>query len=240
MSRLRRVLRSDPAAGATLAEVLVGMAIMSMLLGLTGVVFVRGVASTDGITQRTQDTQIARAALDRITKEIRTAISPGSDKPAVELAAPSRLRFYASRDTAGGTNPPLIELWAEAEPGKTTDRLCEQVTPANPVVGANPPSWNPPATPVCRAITGGLQRSPARPLFTYLAEPEATRMPEGDGVITSSLPVDATGTVADGSRKDVFAVEIWLTAATPGRKNVGPTTLVARADLINANLAGNP
>jgi hypothetical protein len=65
-------------------------------------------------------------------------------------------------------------------------------------------------------------------------------MPEGDGVITSSLPVDATGTVADGSRKDVFAVEIWLTAATPGRKNVGPTTLVARADLINANLAGNP
>ena len=92
-----RSRRSDD--GFTLVELLVTMMLMGVLGSLLLSTFTTSVNATRTIERRGQDTQTVRVAMDSMTRLVRTTVDPdgvGFGVPAVEVASPTELVFYAN------------------------------------------------------------------------------------------------------------------------------------------------
>jgi type II secretory pathway pseudopilin PulG len=202
-------------SGTSLPELLITMVLTTILLALTGTVFVstmRTVATTKAKQSQVLD---ARVALEALTLRLRVAIAPVPGSPAFTTAEPSQVTFYASLQN-GST--------AESAPTKVdfridTARQCllQTMTPASGVPGSF--TW-PDAGSRSSCIAFGAITSRST-LFTYFPKGSA-------GVVT---PLGAAGTVSatDLSRIGSVAIDLTIQAGDAAR----PTSVGSRVTLPN-------
>lgn len=249
IARFRAALRSArDDSGISMVEVLVTMTVSTVLLAAVSAMVISGVRSADASTQRANATQEMRIATDRMTKQLRTAVSyDGSVKPFI-VAEAERVGFYAKLDTldltasnAGSQEqvPSVVWLWSRNGTGSTRE-ICQQVYRAIPS-GASF-TWpagaiDPAATRTCKVVARGMSRTPAHPLFTYLKTSDTTYRADGSSV--SSIP-DSAGTIATADISSIGSVEVWLQSSVRTQDAVRNHSTVARVTFINLTMGSRP
>lgn len=171
MKRLR-VRRDDTGAG--LVEVMVGMAIFSLLSGLLATFSISLIRKGAGTTNRVTSVNALRVAMDEISKGLRIAVRPEQLNSActavgcdVTLYAPSAtsVTFYANHGDAAKARLTTYTVEEDLPKSPGTARLVAQLTaPSTPATLA---------VPTC--TTGCVSRTLARGLvwpvpatpFTY-------------------------------------------------------------------------
>lgn len=88
--------RSGREAGLTLVELLVAMALTSVVLAGLGLVFASTLRTTSKITVRSDTTFDAREAVDAMSRRVRVAYPAVAGAPAFKTATPQEMSFYAS------------------------------------------------------------------------------------------------------------------------------------------------
>jgi hypothetical protein len=178
---MTRARRSD---GFTLVEILLAMAMATVVFGATMVMVVGALHSEQSSTRRNSAQDQGRIAIDLIARQLRNIASPISSPKLVERAGPydlifqtvgtpsganvggaERVRYCIPNDTAGGTpsNEALIgqvQTWSTSAP------------PAIPWNAAACPDTSPPDSSagyrtVVPSLTNRYQQRSDRPAFTF-------------------------------------------------------------------------
>ncbi len=249
--RIARLVRAGWRAddrGMSVVELLVGMVISTLLLASVSAMVISGARTSDAANQRNQAVNELRIAADRMTKQLRTADSYDGNVPAIIVAEPQRIGFYAKLDTldltaanAGSQTqmPSVIWLWTRASADGKRE-LCQQVYRGT-LVGANitfpAGAQSPGAARTCQVVARGLSATPPHSFFTYLKRTDATLNADGSSV--STVPVDGSGNVAAGDIPLVESVEIWMTAALRTQDTSKNPSTVARVTFINITSRSN-
>ena len=245
---MRRIERGDD-RGASLVEAMVVVFLLTIIMGLTTTTFITGLRTTSKSAAQQDNTTEVRAALDSMTKTIRTGITPSiglmpppaDPPPAFEVATPDSMTFYAYVDTAqgGGTyrGPSKVRYYL-ATTAQCGTCLYEEVTYA--VGTAAPYTWpGPPA--ISRVLARGLLSPQPRAVFTYLQGSDVTGLSvpaayasAATSPATQTLVAGAGGALAELERKRIVGVEIALTADRPAPIDVPRTTMIDRVTIPNA------
>jgi prepilin-type N-terminal cleavage/methylation domain-containing protein len=242
---LRRAVRRDE--GVSLMEMVVSMAVGSILLAAVGALTVRMIGYLDNQDKRNAATQQMGTAMDLAAKQIRTTYKPGV-RSAVIVAGPETYGFYANLQSlptvvaANPTAPPVTftpeEVWIWTETLSTgRERLCDQVRPlsldAKGVVQYPAPDLSLAANRTCHEVLSSVSAlasdgTAAPATFRYL---DADDPLGSKGVSTSSLAVDASGNVVKTT--SIQAVEITVTANAGTRKRPVVVTATNRITYVN-------
>lgn len=223
--RLRRRLRSE--SGVTLVEMMIVMAVLSVILAFTLGSVASFQRSATGGMRRVENLNEARILMQVITKDIRTAAklnaatSPFPDMTPLDgttVADDNEVIFYANLNQSTAC-PKRIRLYTDG-----ADKLIESVT--------EPSSGNPtdgtcvwPATPTRNRLVGRfIANAVDEPIFTYYYEDAL-----GDLVpfTTAQTPL----TVADSIQVKAVGVELAIRKDTS--LTVDHTTIQNRVRLPN-------
>jgi len=118
------------AAGVTLSELLVSCALSGMVLAGTYVLLDQGLRAYAAGAARVESLQAARAALERVARELRLAgRGPSAEIPALLVAEPARVMVTADLD-ADGDN--------DASGERVTWQLVDSILRRNAGAGAQP------------------------------------------------------------------------------------------------------
>jgi prepilin-type N-terminal cleavage/methylation domain-containing protein len=237
MTRTGDSRRPRPDAGMTLAELLVAMAVFTLLtigLGTTAVLVIR---TTGALENRLDNSTQSQVAVDAISKVLRTAVLP---EQATELACPTcadtalvqatrtRVRFYASLNTAASA-PLLVtlELERDTRASQTSAQLVQRIQ--QPIINTASQSYSycdPVAAPATcqvqtRVLVRGLEWPAVDTFFYYSADgPLITRT----ALNTTDLPL-------------VSSVELVLKVqSVRGNDRYQPATVHKRVRLPNAEI----
>ncbi len=145
----RRTEPARPDAGFTLVEVMVGIAIFTVLMGLLTGLVIDMLKTSSGTSARLTNVDGLRVGLDGVTKGLRTAVRPEQLNPGCTSAcdsaflssSASAVTFYANYGspgkaqlttyrveenlpTAPGTGRLVEEIHAAATPGGTPSTAC--------------------------------------------------------------------------------------------------------------------
>lgn len=213
-------------AGVSLAELLVTMAVSTVLLLAVGAVFTSSLRVSQTSVARTGATADARLAMDTVARRLRVAVRPPGGGPMLAEARGRRVRFWASTTTATPSAPltvlpTLVEYDVEGDPTCFREVLTRPDLPAGTTYPVVPTS--------SRCLVTGQLAALAGPLFTYYASADAT---------TPLALVD--GALPEASRELVQSIEITADVrdrrsaqAGTGASRVAPTHVQTRVTLVN-------
>lgn len=223
MRLTNRITRPRTDSGLSLVEVLVAMALSSIVLATCATLYLGSLRTTTGTQGRLEEVNDGRVAIASMSKALRTAILPSQlfDTTAVEAAAfieatPTSIRFFGNLNNANNLVGPSKISYAVV-----TGQLRQTVQKPNAFTAANPVFvYCTPGTPGC---TVG---------YTILAR----------GVVVTGNPIftyyDALGTKLTGANltaaqlEIVDSVDIAVTVAKKGVGGAG-STFVTRVALPN-------
>lgn len=219
----------------SLAELLVAMAIFTILatgLGTTAVLVIR---TTSALENRLDNATQSQVSVDAVSKVLRTAVLP---EQATELTCPTcadtalrqatrtRVQFYANLNTVGSA-PLLVTLELERDPHatQTAGQLVQRIQ--RPIINTATQSYSycDPASPTCpvqrRVLSRGLSW-PAVDTFFYYG---------------SNGALIARATLGNDDLPLVSSVEIAMKVQTvQGNTRYQPVTVVKRVRLPNAEI----
>jgi hypothetical protein len=221
-----RGLRADE--GLSLAEVIVTLGLTTLVAGFTFALLMQGVRSTGSSAVRQDNAGQSRVAIEAVSRNLRTAVSPGqfpglsctagcTVTTAITAATGSSVTFYANINGA------------EAAPSRITyaltgTRLVETVQ--QPAVSQKTYSFCAVGSAGCAVRTRILARNvvvptAGEPLFTYF----------GDGA--PPPPLGAVPAAAELANID--AVDILLKVRSSAKWGTPATTVAMRVALPNAD-----
>jgi prepilin-type N-terminal cleavage/methylation domain-containing protein len=218
LRRLRdRAARADGADGAndrgvSLVELVVAMAIGSILLTAVATVFIGTLRAVRTTTVKTATAADTRLGVEAMTRTLRVAVQPAGTDAAIVSASPTAVTFYTLINRTGVTTQPAPTL---VEYGWDGTCVTEAQTPARTLT--SPPA----AGPFYAWDTGRrskcLFRTSVAPQFTYY----------GDGSTTTEL------TPGTDPLSAIQSVQVALTARDASNSDVGPVTSTVRVTLRN-------
>ncbi len=218
LRRLRdRAARADGADGAndrgvSLVELVVAMAIGSILLTAVATVFIGTLRAVRTTTVKTATAADTRLGVEAMTRTLRVAVQPAGTDAAIVSASPTAVTFYTLINRTGVTTQPAPTL---VEYGWDGTCVTEAQTPARTLT--SPPA----AGPFYAWDTGRrskcLFRTSVAPQFTYY----------GDGSTTTEL------TLGTDPLSAIQSVQVALTARDASNSDVGPVTSTVRVTLRN-------
>ncbi len=170
----RRAKAKNGDAGFSLVEIVVGISLFTVVIGLLGTFAINMIRSNEGTRGRLTNVDQLRVAMDSVTKELRTAVRPEQLNPACTTApceaaftsaTGAAVTFFANHGVTGG-KANLTTFLVEQNPGKLgTGRFVEQVRPAAVPVAA--PSTACGTGCVTRVLSTGLTWPVVTPVFTF-------------------------------------------------------------------------
>ncbi|AEE46132.1 PulJ/GspJ family protein [Cellulomonas fimi] len=227
--------------GSSLPELLVSMLILSFIIAATATLTIGFQRTTAQNVARQDQVDTTRAAVERMSKTVRTAVKPNKlsacvtttcDVDAFVSAGAFAMQFYANLDNSAGSRGPSRVTYQVATSGADKGVLVEKVQrpdTATPVAGSGFTYCDaeaPSAAADCkkrltvRRLATGVQTT-GTPLFQYF---------RSDG---TTMTVPAGGlTAADIS--EVLSVELTVKVRSASRTNPGPTTAIQRVLLPNS------
>jgi hypothetical protein len=162
----------------TLAELLVAMAVFTILLTGVGATAVLVIRTSSALENRLDNSTQSQVAVDGVSKVLRTAVLPVQ---ATDLACPTcaetalvqasrtRVRFYANLNTVGSA-PLLVTIELERDPhaARASARLVQRTQ--QPIVNTSAQSYSycDPTSPTCPVQSRVLARGLAWPLVDTL------------------------------------------------------------------------
>ena len=234
-----RALRRDE--GSSLPELLVSMLILSFIIAATATLTI-GFQRTNAQNIARQDqVDVARSAVERMSKTVRTAVKPNKlsacvttacDIDAFVTAGNFTMQFYANLDNAAGARGPSRITYVVATSGPDKGVLVEKVQrpdTATPTAGAGFTYCNAEAAgaPVdcknrltVRRLATGVETG-GTALFQYF---------RSDG---TAMTVPATGLTA-ADLDEVLSVEVTVKVRSKSPSRPGPTTYIQRILLPNS------
>ncbi len=220
-------------AGVTLAEVTVTTLILAMLVTALVMIVSAGQQVTLGLQERMNQSNTATIAMERVTRNLRTAVlqsqltttcvvSTCTDS-AFLVGTPTSVQFYADVDNPGNTVGPSRVSYTV-----TGGVLTETVQrPDSPTPDANGYHYCTSGSPGCvirtTELATGVQA--ASPVFSYYSAASPT----------TPLVVGSGGALTAAQLKVVDSIDVQLDVVQQGGANVGGTSLVQRVALPNAD-----
>jgi prepilin-type N-terminal cleavage/methylation domain-containing protein len=211
-----RILRSLDGSddGLSLTELIVAMAIASVVLVGVSTMFVSSLRQNRTVTAKTITTADARIGMEAMTRAIRVAVVPTAgtspfNSPLATPVSSSRISVYSSLGAVTGTTDPLptlVTFYYDA----TKKCLVREMTPSSGSL-----------TSTC--IARGRINSSGAALFTYYplaADGSVSPTPYASTAITSNLPT-------------IASVAINLEVTDPDNLSVRPTKLQDQVTMIN-------
>jgi len=235
--------------GTTLAELLVGMTIFSILMAAVTTIAVGYYRVNAQSVARQDQVDETRAAAERFAKLVRTAVKPSqlincststcSEIDAFVSASATSMKFYANIDNARNLVGPRQVTYALETTAPGVARLVERVQrPDSSTPGSNGYSY-------CDALASGASASCKARLETRtLAEGVRT-----DGVVEPFVYFDNTGAAMEPATRSglspaqidqVLSIELTLSVRSADRNSTGPTTYIQRIMLPNSQAVLRP
>ncbi len=241
MNALQRCRRADRESGTTLAELVVVMLILGIIAAATAALTI-GFQRTNAQNVTRQDqVDVARTAVERMSKTIRTAVKPsqltsgctGCVADAFVRAEAYSVQFYANLDNPGNSIGPSRIIYTVATSGTDAGVLIEKVQrPDSNVPTATGYSYCDAeaagATLDCQSrlstqrLAVGVVTTGASPLFSYY-DPSGLLMTPAVG-----------GSLAASDLEKVLSIEIDVNVETPNATTAGPTEYLQRVTLPNS------
>lgn len=216
MSRLRRRRPDD---GFTLVELLVAMALMSMLGILVMTTVASGLRTSARGEKRTLDATATQRAVLEVVADLRAAAK-------VVTATPTRVVLFTRSDLLPGESPtdgPVERVTYDVAGGVLTQT---RETGTGPLDN----SWVSATTRTSDLVKGVLAPAQAgRPVFTYLSVDDSQRQC-GTGPTVGTLGASVT-TNADLDR--IYTVEVWLSVNSAPALGARPLVVPGSAVLVN-------
>ncbi|KQX66717.1 type II secretion system protein J [Angustibacter sp. Root456] len=222
MRRLRGLRGSE--GGFTLAEMLAVMSILGVITSLAFGALIQSQKTVRGNVNRLDQAQQAKAAVETMTKTIRTAVLPSqigggnTDLSAFLSADWNRVSFYANIYNPANVNGPSKVSYVLSSSGD----LTESVQPPNGIDASGAYTYCIVGSPGCvvktRIVARKIVYSSAKPLFVYYSVTQPAGM---------STPLTAT------TLPDVNSVDIALSVKSGNE--VPASTVITRVSLPNAN-----
>lgn len=215
--------RRDDDRGVSLIELIIVMALLSLVMTLVATVFISSLREGQTVSAKTTSTADARIAMEALSRDLRVAISPDGTSPAISTAEPRRVTYYAALGASSATTDPLPSL---VDFGIDTTARClrRSITPA--VLVGSTLTW-PAAGTVSTCVARGDINATGGPLFTYL--PLATVL------VPDPPPFDSTppGGVVSSDLSKIASVQITLAVTDAQLAAVAPTLVQGQVSLIN-------
>lgn len=223
MIRLRSATtrrRRSRDAGLSLVELMVTMAISSIVLAGVSTVFIGAVRTLRSVQAQTSSSADARIGMEAITRSLRVAIRPEGQPSALVSATSNGITFFAminrtGADTTAALTPTKIAYAYDAG----TACLNETRTPAS---GAAPYVWTTGSTTRC------LLRSTVAPTFAYYTTPVLAT----GGVDIAPLTVPGGG-LAAAELLTVQSIQVTLVVKDPANPTLPGVTSLSRITLTN-------
>ena len=248
MSRIgaavRARARGGKDAGTTIVELTVVMIILAFIVGAT-VTLANGFERTNAENTNRQDQlDMARVAVERMSKTLRTAVKPSqlkcegcTDTDAFVRGEDFAIQFYANLDNPDNSVGPSRVTYTIATTGADAGKLIERVQiPDSPDPNPNytycdPDS--PTATTTCKShlhtqqLAVGVQTATGKPVFSYFRETGAAMLTGGAALTPDQL-------------EKLLSVEIQLTVQSTHAAKPKPTTYVQRIMFPNSDAILRP
>lgn len=184
-------------AGVSLIEMVVAAALLSLVLGIVGTLFVN-ISRTTGDARTTRSAMgVAQTTMNELRRVVRVAtdnpIAGGVD-PAVVSATGSALTLYSFTDVPSTASPSSPFSPAPTQVAFTvgaSGNLVETTTPAT----WNGTYWVFTGAATTRALPGPLMTTGAVPLFTYLDPTGAAIVPGSSGLTAAQRAAVASITI---------------------------------------------
>jgi type II secretory pathway pseudopilin PulG len=240
---IRRVLvRADrDDRGTSLVELVVVMLILGLVVAATVALTIGFQRTTSQNITRQDQIDVARTAVERMSKTIRTAVKPsqltsgcaGCVADAFVKAEAYSVQFYANLDNQDNSVGPSRIIYTVPTSGADAGVLVEKVQrPDSNVPTATGYTYCDAeavgATADCRSrlstqqLAVGVVTNGANPLFSYY-DPNGSVMTPAVG-----------GSLAAGDLVNVLSIEIDVNIETPNVTRAGPTEYIQRVTLPNS------
>lgn len=218
MTSTRRRVSGE--AGMGLAELLVAMAVSSVLLLALGTTFAGSLRSSTSATTRVSNTAELRLAMDTVARRLRVAVRKPGQLYSFEVATPTSMRFYASllkpADTAAQP-PTLVEYALAGE--------CLQESRTVPT-GSALAGWSytdPAAMRTTTCLARGALNADGAALFTYYSS----------GALDATPFDPAAGAATPAEQAMIRSVQVTAALQSSATSSTPPTRLTTRVTLVN-------
>ncbi len=226
----------DGDAGFTLVEMLVVTAMLTIIVGLAMGALISSQVAVRGNATRLDQAQQAKLVMDRVSKNVRNAVSPvvlgctTCDKTAFTSGSFNTVTFYANVDNLNNAKGPTRFTYSVNGSGTLTE-VAEKPTVTNNADGSVTFTYCTVGAAGCNAVTRTLATkvvaTAAAPLFTYFA----------DGSTTLAAPLTAGTAVVPGSLSQVRGVDLSVTLRKSTQ--VPQTTVVNHVTVLEGNVKNN-
>lgn len=223
MRILRLPIADRREVGTSLAELLVVMAVSSVLLIAVGTTFASSLRLTKAVNSRSGATADARLAMDTAARRLRVAVRPSAgDTPMLETGGATSVRFYASIAPKGVTTavlPTLVEYTIDT----VTSCFRESLTPALATTTSTGTTYTWPLSGKrSRCLVFGNVNAAGVGVFTFYTTADA------------SMPVTlVNGAVPGDVLNSVRSVRLSMAVRDRPGSNARPTQMQTRVALVN-------
>jgi prepilin-type N-terminal cleavage/methylation domain-containing protein len=248
----RRRERFDEDRGFTLIELLIAMSILGVLLTLVMVGAITALRSSTGVNVRSLNANTSAAGLDRLTKELREAISLNQDATSPFTAASASGVTFASEfgtiasGAAGVSKGPTvvqISLGTTANSCPSPDYcLLETDTPSALGKAADgSAAWVSGSVSTTHVIIHGVSPTPVKQLFSYYSTTQTpTGNPAAPLLTVSPIALDGSGAVASADLPSITTVDVFLAVQDPSSPSAPSTSVESRVYMPNTSTYAVP
>lgn len=230
ISRLRAVIRGGD-RGYTLAELLVGMVVTSLILAAAATMFDASLRTNQRTMSRTDTVNAARISVESMSRSLRTAVMPSqlNDTNSTEVAfligETAKASFYANINNSNNLIGPSRVTY-QVTAGTLTQII--QVPDAHAVSDHN---YQYCATSLASCTTAATQVlatgvSTTLPLFTYYDS-------LGNPLSLSSTCPDRRPCLSGANLSSVDSMDVRVAVNSPSGMSIGPSTYLLRVSLPN-------
>ena len=240
--------------GTSLVELLVSMLILGMIIAATTSLTIGFQRSNAQNISRQDQIDVARAATERMSKVVRTAVKPSQlidcataacdEVTAFITASPTGMQFYANLNNAGNVRGASRVTYSVATTGADAGVLIEKIqlpdhdasgtpilsssgyTYCNAEVGGASAACQ--ANLTIRRVAAGVVPGGTVPLFTYFDDQGAPfTLAPGNSLTAAQI-------------EKVLAIELTVKVQGAGPSAAKPTTYIQRIQLPNAQAVLRP
>lgn len=228
--------------GMSVTELLITMVIFGIIVAATATMSIGFMRANAQTISRQDQIDEARAAVEAITRSMRTAVmpnqladacTPACDQDAFITGQDFAVVFYANIDNPGNSVGPSRVTYSVATTGANKGTLVQVVQVPDPQVGTATnyvycDTTAPSATAQCKArattrtLARGVQVVTGKPVFAYFDASGTALVPPAGG----SLPL------TDLSR--VLSVDLVVSVQAQNASRARPTTYIGHITLPNA------
>lgn len=222
MRRLLRALHRED-AGMTLAELMVGMLLTSMI-ATAAVSFLVASRKQVGFHTRVSESAIqANRAADWLSRDLRMAIAPQTGVQAFQAAGPRSATFYSNVNSG----PAPWKVTYRVQSGN----LIRETTPPS---GTTAPYTWPASGTTSRTVARGLDT--AQPLFRWLNAAEVLKAGVcGESTSPCATPLPLTSGALTSANRDLVAGVDSLIRVATGSPGQGRTPTVQQIRIVMPN-----